>query len=204
MNELDPRRRAQHTGAEPIHADGFPLGPTIGSFWQWAFSDVVTNTTRGILAEYLVACDLGVAHGIRGVWENFDLITATGITVEVKSTAYLQSWKQRALSRLEWTIGPTKAWNAETMESAVTSQRQAQVYVFALLHVTDKALLDPLNVSQWTFYVVPTTVFDTHHPTQKKISHAVLRRLPHREARFGGIAAAIGEIVARGAEPASM
>jgi len=29
-------------------------------FWQWSTSDLLTNTTRGILAEYIVATDLGV------------------------------------------------------------------------------------------------------------------------------------------------
>lgn len=33
---------------------------TVSDFWQWGFSDLLQNTTRGILAEYIVAFLLGV------------------------------------------------------------------------------------------------------------------------------------------------
>jgi hypothetical protein len=31
------------------------LDATVADFWRWAFSDLRNNTTRGILAEFLVA-----------------------------------------------------------------------------------------------------------------------------------------------------
>jgi hypothetical protein len=31
------------------------LDATVSDFWRWAFSDLRDNTTRGILAEFLVA-----------------------------------------------------------------------------------------------------------------------------------------------------
>src|SRR5436309_971470 len=64
-------------------------------FWRWAFSDLRENTTRGILAEYLVAKAVGDDRGLRSSWDNFDVRATDGTTIEVKCSAFLQSWPQR-------------------------------------------------------------------------------------------------------------
>ena len=56
-------------------------------FWEWAYDDLLTNTTRGVLAEYIVATALGVADTKRREWDQYDLKTADGDGVEVKSSA---------------------------------------------------------------------------------------------------------------------
>lgn len=43
---------------------------------------------RGVVAEFLVACDLGIVDGFRAEWGPWDLETKSGIKVEVKSSAY--------------------------------------------------------------------------------------------------------------------
>ncbi len=90
MTQLAERK----TGDEPLHIDGQPLAANVLSFWQWSASDLISNTMRGRLAEYLVACALGVADGVRVEWDAYDLRTPSGIKVEVKSAAYVQSWRQ--------------------------------------------------------------------------------------------------------------
>lgn len=65
-------------------------------------SDLVSNATRCRLAEYIVARALGISTaGVRDEWAAYDLITPDGIRIEVKSAAYLQSWRQTALSKVE-------------------------------------------------------------------------------------------------------
>ena len=81
------------TGDEPFSVNGRPTGFVLLNFWQWLASDLVDNALRGALAEYIVACDLGIADGTRPGWNAYDLITPEGIKVEVKSAAYLQSWQ---------------------------------------------------------------------------------------------------------------
>jgi hypothetical protein len=60
------------------------------SFWQWSASDLLSNATRGTVAEYLVARALDAdPEGIRDEWAAYDLKTKDGVKVEVKSAAYL-------------------------------------------------------------------------------------------------------------------
>jgi hypothetical protein len=62
-----------------------------------AYSDILTNTSRGIFAEFLVAKALGVVEGVRPTgWNDFDL-SYDGWKIEVKASAYVQSWHQEAL-----------------------------------------------------------------------------------------------------------
>lgn len=41
-----------------------PTGQTVGDFWAWAFSDVLSNVNRAVLAEWLVGSALGCVGGI--------------------------------------------------------------------------------------------------------------------------------------------
>jgi hypothetical protein len=43
------------SGEEQFHVEGEPAGFNLLSFWKWSVSDLVSNATRGILAEYIVA-----------------------------------------------------------------------------------------------------------------------------------------------------
>ena len=71
---------------------------TVSDFWQWAYSDLLQNTTRGVLAEYIVAGLLGVDKTPRNPWLPFDLKLNDGTTVEVKTMSRLQAWSQKELS----------------------------------------------------------------------------------------------------------
>ncbi len=77
------------TGSEPFRNGDVLLSQTLLGFWRWAASDLVSNTLRGILAEYIVACALDLPQEVRVEWDAFDLKTAQGLKIEVKSAAYL-------------------------------------------------------------------------------------------------------------------
>ena len=150
---------------------------------------------RGALAEYIVACDLGIANSTRPGWNAYDLITPDGIKVEVKSAAYLQSWKQSAPSKICFDIRPTYGWDAATNTSGTERKRQADVYVFCLLFHTDKSTLDPLDLSQWEFYALPTRVLNNKMLTQRNISLAALLRLRPIKVEYGSIGITIKEML---------
>ena len=76
------------------------LDDTVADFWRWAFSDLRDITTRGILAEFLVAKAVGDQRTMRIGWDNFDAQAPDGTTIEVKCSAFLQSWVQKRHSDL--------------------------------------------------------------------------------------------------------
>src|SRR5713101_2075903 len=97
-NALGQLKVTRKTGAERLHEGPIDLGVDLLDFWRWSVSDLVSNVTRGRFAEYLVARALGIAtDGVRDEWAAFDLETLTGIKVEVKSAAFIQTWHQARL-----------------------------------------------------------------------------------------------------------
>jgi hypothetical protein len=187
-------RITRRTGAESFRIGGSPLPMTVQDFWCWYVSDLVSNSTRGVLAEFIVASALGIADGTRNEWDAYDLQTPSGIRVEVKSAAYLQSWYHRALSPIGFSIAPTKAWNRDTGTSAAASVRQADVYVLCVLAHMDKASLDPLDLAQWDFYVIATSVLNEKVPTQGTISLSALLKLGPTKCGFEALASTVEEI----------
>ncbi|MFH8292587.1 hypothetical protein [Streptomyces sp. NPDC018059] len=178
------------SGAEPIQANGETIC-SLGSFWSWAYSDVTNNALRGVLAEYIVATALGAATGTRIGWDSVDIRTPEQWSVEVKSTAYLQSWTQARPSAPSFDIGPKGSWDPKTNKTSAERRRHADVYVFCLLHHQDKQTLDPLDLDQWTFYVLPARVLDEQCPHQQTIRPSSLQRLNPLQVDFAGLAKAV-------------
>jgi len=137
-------------------------------FLAWAYDDLLANTTRGVLAEYIVAKALGILDTKRIEWDKYDL-RVDGIGVEVKSAAYVQSWEQTGPSVISFDIGLAAGWDASTNTYAASAERSADVFVFCLLTGTNREHVDPLDIAQWTFYVLPTSVLNRKVPVQKSI-----------------------------------
>lgn len=171
---IKPKR---HTGTEPfISASGATIS-TLQDFWSWAYSDLIGNTQRGDIAEYLVACALGVDKETRITWNRYDLLSPEGIRVEVKSAGYIQSWGQDKLSAISFSIPKTHGWDNEDGVYEDEVKRQADVYVFCLHKHEDQETINPLDTTQWEFYVVPTRVLNDKYGDQKSISLYRLREI---------------------------
>ncbi len=137
---------------------------------------MANNTLRGRLAEFLVAHALGLAQNVRSEWEAYDLQLPDGRRIEVKSSAYIQAWAQHAESVPSFAIGPTRAWDPSTnaWAPADARRRQADLYVFALLAHRERATVNPLDLTQWVFYVLPAAVLDARVAGQRRIGLARL------------------------------
>lgn len=189
--KLDATRK---TGDEPFHHNGQVLDTRLINFWSWSGSDLVSNASRGILAEYIVAYALGVTDGVRVEWDAYDILTPSGVRIEVKSAAYLQSWFQKKLSNITFRIRPTQSLDASTNGMEKDLKRQGDIYVFCVLHHKDKATLDPLNLEQWEFYILSAAILNEKVPTQKNISLSSLLKLNPCHAKFEGIAACVQKL----------
>ena len=188
LGPIDVKRRR---GDESFHHGSRDLRIGLSEFWQWSFSDLVSNATRGVLAEYLVAQALGVAGGVREEWAAFDLAAADGTRIEVKSAAYIQSWHQERLSKITFRVPKTRAWNRETNRQSQDVRRQADVYVFALLAHKDQSTLDPLDVAQWEFFAVPTLHLDGRKRSQHSITLPSLQALAERAVTYSELKGAV-------------
>jgi hypothetical protein len=193
MQEYPALKPTKKMGDETLHFNSRPLPQTILDFWRWSTSDLVSNATRGILAEYIVGSALGLADAIRAERDAFDLVTPAELKIEVKSASYLQSWFHKKPSLIRFAIRPTRAPDTVTNLLSSESKRQADVYVFSLLAHTDKATLDPLNVAQWEFYVVRASVLDATFPTQKSLGLTSLLRLAVRPITYDALSSCIRE-----------
>ncbi len=170
------------TGDERFYSGREKHNNTLKNFWQWAFSDLINNTMRGALAEYIVAASLGITDMPRPSWAAFDL-DYNGIKIEVKSSAYLQSWFHKEFSKIVFGIPKTLAWDEKIGEFFGEPKRQADIYVFCLLKHRVLATLDPLNMDQWEFYLLPTAVLNDMHD-KKSISLKKLESLKATKSTY--------------------
>jgi hypothetical protein len=165
-------------GDEKFRADGEDLHFTLKDFWIWSVSDLVSNATRGRLAEFIVAKALDIGtDAIRDEWESFDLKTLDGLKIQVKSAAYIQGWKQKKLSAIIFPTRPTRFWDSETGELEKEKKRHADVYVFALLAHEEKLTIDPMNVKQWEFYVLSASFLNGYKRSQDSTTLKTLKDL---------------------------
>lgn len=177
----------KYIGTETIHSDGKVFPHNMLSFWQWACSDILGNTLRGILAEYIVLSDLGNTNGVRQEWGAYDILMNNKIKIEVKSSSYLQSWSQSKLSVISFGIQPTYGWDANTNTQSTVLKRQADAYVFCVLSHKNKLTVDPLNMKHWEFYVIATKTLDEAIPRQKSIRLSSLLSLKPIKCEYGNI-----------------
>lgn len=176
----------QLTGQEKFTSEGIETDISVFEFWQWAYSDLLNNTYRGVLAEFLVQKSLGVAtppvSQMRIDWMPFDLSSPSGRRIEVKSAAYLQSWTTDFYSKILFDIAPKHSWQPEQGYSA-DAIRPSDLYVFCVYTALskDQSILD---LDLWDFYVLPTSILDAELPKQKKISLGSLSKLKPTKCDF--------------------
>ncbi|MBK8188790.1 MAG: hypothetical protein IPK77_16905 [Cellvibrio sp.] len=121
------------TGKEKFIFNGKELDFDVGSFWAWSSSELLGNALRGVLAEYIVSKSINCEELLREEWDAFDLVSPEGITIEVKSSSYLQSWAQSKLSSVSFGIQPTSALDLSTNKYSEVRKRQADVYIFVCI-----------------------------------------------------------------------
>ena len=194
------------TGDEHISFDGMPTGYLLSDFWRWSSSDLLDNTLRGSYCEFIVATalelDVAVSHEnwlpwdlpFPCQWQDIYGDIHNNIRIEVKSSAYLQSWNEDKLSNIIFSIRQTHAWDAEKGFYG-EFKRQSDVYVFCLYDVKERSKADPLILDKWKFYIVPTWKLDEICGPQKTISLNSLLQLNPIRADYSGIQAAIVQCV---------
>ncbi|MCQ4209944.1 hypothetical protein [Streptomyces longispororuber] len=165
------------TGDEPfIGVDG----KSVADFWRYCVPNLMTNTSRGLLAQFLVHTALGSTTQ-PDEWDCYDVAGEDGLRVEVKASAYLQSWEQRELSWISFSVDKRRPWT-DGIGFADEATYNADVYVFALHTAIRHAEYDPLVVSQWEFYAASRAAIADLN--QKSAGLATVRRIAQGPVGF--------------------
>lgn len=175
-----------------IGTDRVPTA-TILDFWRWAHSDLLMNSERGLVAEFVVGLALDCLEGTaRTEWDSYDLLYRDKYKIEVKSSAYLQNWAQKAPSSIRFGVSPHVAWDGKTGEQTMGAKRWADVYVFCVFETVSRENANPQDLSQWTFYVASAKRLDEILGEQKSIGLEPLKsRVKPYECDFKGLRKAV-------------
>ncbi len=132
------------------------LDARVLDFWKFSMGNLLTNNTRGYLAEFLVAQAVGSPHG-RIEWDDHDVVTSTGVTVEVKAGGYVQAWDRSSAAApvIAFSGLRGRSWDEASGRRSVNAAYKAQVYVFCVVTARTVEEYQPLDLGQWAFYVLP-------------------------------------------------
>lgn len=149
------------------------------SFWKWAYSDFLSNTTRSVLWEFIVHEALWLSDDKRVDWDNVDL-RWNNLKIEVKTSAYIQSWEQKNISKISFDIASRKrAWDSVKNSFSEVPWREADIYIFCVFEILEKADANEdviMDTNNWWFYILKSSYLNQFFPNQKSISLSVLQK----------------------------
>ncbi|MHA6643739.1 hypothetical protein [Mesorhizobium sp. A623] len=138
---------------------------------------LVNNVLRSIISEAIVDAALDDNWTwCSADWAGIDFQHADGTRLEVKQSAALQSWQNadKKPSQSRFDIARRSGFWESSITWIPTPGRNADIYVFAYHPVTDDAVADHRDPSQWLFYVVEESGLPR---VAKTISLAAVRKL---------------------------
>ena len=166
---------------------------SLGDFWSWAYSDLLSNANRSVFAEFMVGAALGVVDTPRVEWDAVDF-HYRGFGVEVKSSAYVQAWAQTGPSRIVFDIAKKRSWDASTNTSSPVPVRSSDIYVSCLYTGRDRRQGNVLETAAWQFYVAATSAIEQEFRHQKTVALSRIRKLSSA-AGYSGLRPAVDLIL---------
>ena len=152
---------------------------------------------RGAFAEFIIATALDLDLTTTHVdWESYDLLWEDK-KIEVKCSAYLQSWYPKnqpdKYSKIIFSISPAYDWIPdEARYDYDNHKRHSNVYVFCHYKSKERAPENPLNLNNWDFYVLATYKIDAIFGMQRSISlSGLINRGKPTKCDYAGIRDAI-------------
>lgn len=155
------------------------------------------NTSRGVLAEFLVAHLLKARGSVRDPWAATDLSLSDGTQVEVKTSGYLQAWPQRKPSRVQFGSVKTRPLSPDGVTYEGPTQYLADLYVFCLFAATSHQSADFLNLDQWRFWVMTREEVRETATDKGFMTLAHLQKSDTREFTAAELAKAVEDAIVR-------
>lgn len=150
--------------------NGKSIGLTMLDFWKYQYSNIYDLQEN--IAEFIVGKALGLDKPCnRDGWSLFDILYRNK-RIEVKETGYYYSWQKNGRISMQRTFGITSAYGDDNIKT-----RQNDIYVFCLNTGVNAEESNPLEMNNWEFYVVPTSVINRECTIdQKTISLGKVRK----------------------------
>lgn len=158
---------------------------TLADFWHWGYSDLMSDGVRGTLAEFIVARLIQSPTLVGSSWREWDLKTAHGRPVEVKSSAYVNAWnvdRNGVLVRETQISFSGLKCGLLTEQGFAKPDYHSDIFVFCVLTPRKPEGLDPLDLTQWEFYVLTVDQLRAMDPTPDRLSLKRLRALTEGRA----------------------
>lgn len=172
------------TEKTPFVSEGKSLGLTMLDFWRYQYSNIFD--LQDSIAEFIVGKALGIDEPTnRDGWTLYDIDykykdKKDPIRIEVKETGYYHSWQKKIVNgriSRQRTFGIHRAYT-EYKDSSTKLERQNDIYVFCLNTGINEEESNPLDMGNWEFYVVPTSIINEKcAPEQKTISLGKVKTL---------------------------
>ena len=196
------------------------LQGSVSDFWRWALSDWQSAGTRAQLAEYYVRRALGLEKEQAPEWEYVDIHMQNGTKIEVKSASLIQPPKKELtrpsfdikIREMVW-INERQNTTSEIQQLAKKENAQwlqekgggwlisdppkrwADCYVFCVENSTDLDAYNPLDISQWDFYVLATHKINERFKDQKTVSLNRFKQEGFTPVTFVALKAEIDKII---------
>jgi len=167
---------------------------TVSDFWQWGYSDLLQNTTRGILAEYIVAVLLDIDEKPRNPWDAYDLELPNGKTIEIKTMSKLQAWAQKELTEPKVVLQPKRKWDPLTGVMENEPSLNADIYIICYFTADNHETADVMNLQQWEFYVLPKKQIKELLENRKSISLKLLTSIDIKPVQADNLKETIARI----------
>ena len=192
LSDIKKQSDKQLVGDECFTLNGEATQMTMLDFWRWHFSEIYDMQSK--MAEYIVAKALGLKEAQNvGDWTLYDILYR-GKRIEIKETSFYHAWQTDEEPKSQQrSFGITKAYD-KYQDSTSEFRRQNDIYVFCLNTGETKADSYPLELENWEFYVVPTTVINTICKDGKSISLSRVRKLSSK-VKYTDIKATIDRII---------
>ena len=144
-------------------SNGESIGLTMLDFWKYQYSNIFD--LQESIAEFIVGKALEFTEPCnRNGWPLYDIFYRN-TRIEIKETGYYYSWQKNGKISQQRTFGISTSYGEDKIKA-----RQNDIYIFCLNTGTNAEESNPLEMDNWEFYVVPTSVINKVAESQKTIS----------------------------------
>jgi hypothetical protein len=143
----------QKLGSEPFLLNGRSIDVRLAEFWRWGFSDLAIDAVREKLAEFLVLKALKIPT--KSVRAGSRFVTPRGSEMQVYSRTLIPGLGATPKSVI---FGNPKELLSGGRGKFAAKEKYPEVFIFAVFLPPDAISMDPVNLDQWIFFALNSSI----------------------------------------------